>query len=92
MQLGKLNGRTGDESLLITVRSDPTHFNAPLVYRTGERVDEFCNLGLKASPEEIGTRMEGYMISGVSGAYLCIYKCFADFCMKVSSRTTLKFC
>lgn len=67
LQLAKLNGRTGDESLLVLVRSDSTHFNAPLVYRTGERVDEFCNLGLKASSEDIGIRMEGYMISGVSG-------------------------
>lgn len=66
LQLRKLNGRTGDESLLVVVRSDTTHFNGPLVYRTGERVDEFCNLGLKMAPEDIGTRMEGYMISGVS--------------------------
>ncbi len=67
MQLARLNARTGDESILITVRADTSHFNPPEVYTTSKRVDDFFDTGIKVPREEVAARMEGYMISGVEG-------------------------
>ncbi|KAJ3728322.1 hypothetical protein C8R42DRAFT_560244, partial [Lentinula raphanica] len=65
--LACLSVRTGDESILISVHSDVSHFNAPRVYATSDRVFEFFALAFKVRPEELGKRMEGYMLSGIEG-------------------------
>ncbi|KAJ3831296.1 hypothetical protein F5878DRAFT_549720 [Lentinula raphanica] len=58
---------TGNESILITVRSDLSHFNAPRIVVSSNRVVEFFSLAFKMGPDELGKRMEGYMLSGIEG-------------------------
>ncbi|KAJ3725501.1 hypothetical protein C8R42DRAFT_575693 [Lentinula raphanica] len=65
--LMRLAMRTGNESILITVRSDLSHFNAPRIVVSSNRVVEFFSLAFKMGPDELGKRMEGYMLSGIEG-------------------------
>ncbi|KAJ3720929.1 hypothetical protein C8R42DRAFT_551517, partial [Lentinula raphanica] len=65
--LTRLAMRTGDQSFLLTVRSDSGHFNQPRVFVTSDRVTEFFALAFKLRPEELSKRMEGYMLSGIEG-------------------------
>ncbi|KAJ3817587.1 hypothetical protein F5880DRAFT_1618140 [Lentinula raphanica] len=58
---------TGNKSILISVRSDLSHFNAPRVVVSSNRVVEFFSLAFKMGPDELGKRMEGYMLSGIEG-------------------------
>ncbi|KAJ3832268.1 hypothetical protein F5878DRAFT_666726 [Lentinula raphanica] len=65
--LTRLGMRTGDQSILITVRSDSGHFNQPRVFVSSDRVTEFFALAFKLGPDELSKRMEGYMLSGIEG-------------------------
>ncbi|KAJ3751887.1 hypothetical protein EV360DRAFT_10603, partial [Lentinula raphanica] len=65
--LMRLAMRTGNESILISVRSDLSHFNAPRVVVSSNRIVEFFSLAFKMGPDELGKRMEGYMLSGIEG-------------------------
>ncbi|KAK7434981.1 hypothetical protein VKT23_019886 [Stygiomarasmius scandens] len=67
LMLQRLNSRTGVESIVITVWSNSEHFNPPEAWVTSERVASFFELAFKQTPHAIGSRLEGYCISGVEG-------------------------
>ncbi|KAF9075292.1 hypothetical protein BDP27DRAFT_1157885, partial [Rhodocollybia butyracea] len=65
--LKRLNMRTGDEHLLITTRGNNKVFHKPYIFTSSNRVVEFFSNAFKETPEDMGYRMDSFMVSGVEG-------------------------
>ncbi|KAE9392163.1 hypothetical protein BT96DRAFT_778287, partial [Gymnopus androsaceus JB14] len=65
--LKRLNMRTGDEALLIITSGSLERAHRPYVVTTGPRVDSFCTEVLKLIPDDIGAKMDGFMVTGIEG-------------------------
>ena len=66
-KLKRLNMRTGDEALLIITSGSLERAHRPYVVTTGPRVDSFCTEVLKLIPDDIGAKMDGFMVTGIEG-------------------------
>ena len=69
-QLGNLVTRTGVEAALVVVRADPAQYSRPYVWRSSQRVTDFFNLARIGTLEDLASRMEGFLSSGVEGQHL----------------------
>ena len=67
VQLEFMSERTGTQVLLIGVRSEPDHYNGPFILFTDDRIRLFTELRLKHTLEELAQRLEGFLVSGVTG-------------------------
>ncbi|KAK7441181.1 hypothetical protein VKT23_016662 [Stygiomarasmius scandens] len=67
VSLQRLNAHTNMESILISVRSNLDHFNAPEVFVTSEHVKEFFDVVIRQTPADLASRLEGHCISGIEG-------------------------
>lgn len=59
--------RTGDEALLVITNGSLDRAHKPYVFTTGPRVDNFCNTVLKLIPDDLGAKMDGFMVTGIEG-------------------------
>jgi len=59
--------RTGDEALLIITSGSLERAHRPYVVTTGPRVDSFCAEVLKLIPDDVGAKMDGFMVAGIEG-------------------------
>lgn len=66
-KLKHLNMRTGDEALLVITNSSLDRAHKPYVFTTGPCVDNFCNTVLKLIPDDLGAKMDGFMVTGIEG-------------------------
>lgn len=66
-QLKRLNMRTGDEHLLISTRGNNKVFHKPYIFTSSNRVVEFFTNAYKEPPEDMGYRMDAFMVAGVEG-------------------------
>ncbi|KAE9401741.1 hypothetical protein BT96DRAFT_991898 [Gymnopus androsaceus JB14] len=58
-----LNMHTGDEALLIITSGSLEQAHRPYAVTTGPRVDSFCTEVLKLIPDNIGAKMDGFMVT-----------------------------
>ncbi|KIY50113.1 hypothetical protein FISHEDRAFT_72018 [Fistulina hepatica ATCC 64428] len=65
--LDKLAERTGAQSILVVVWSDPADMNCPMVHGTSEKTQNFFLLTVNKTVEDFARRFEGYILSGVDG-------------------------
>ncbi|KAG6835636.1 hypothetical protein H0H93_016289 [Arthromyces matolae] len=66
-ELLRLNARTGAHALAVVVRGDREQYNRPFVLITSQRVNDFMDMTLQLTAEELGERLEAFMLSGVQG-------------------------
>ncbi|KIY46239.1 hypothetical protein FISHEDRAFT_75843 [Fistulina hepatica ATCC 64428] len=73
-ELDKLSQQTGAESVLITVHSDNSHFNLPIIHTTTEKAINFFELTFNKSLSEVAHKYEAFLLSGVEGIVRTAYK------------------
>ncbi|KIY46450.1 hypothetical protein FISHEDRAFT_75609 [Fistulina hepatica ATCC 64428] len=76
--LDKLSERTGAQSVLIIVRSDPADMNCPMVHGTSEKTQNFFLLTLNKTVEDFARRFEGYVLSGIDGMVKTVHQEYMD--------------
>lgn len=59
--------RTGDEALLVITNGSLERAHKPYIFTTGPRVDNFCTSVLKLIPNDLGAKMDGFMVTGIEG-------------------------
>ena len=59
--------RTGDEALLVVTSSSLEQSHKPYVATTGPRIDSFCAKVLKLIPDDVGAKMDAFMVTGIEG-------------------------
>ena len=67
MQLRDLWMRTGTESLLFMVRSDPSHYNRPTVVESSDRLGKFFKLCFNQLPNQWILKLETHCVKGIEG-------------------------
>ncbi|TFY51827.1 hypothetical protein EVJ58_g10358 [Rhodofomes roseus] len=58
--------RTGVQAMLVTTRGQPDDWSKPHVFYTSDAIPEFFNLFTKCTLSQFVTRLEAYIVSGVS--------------------------
>ncbi|KAH7904201.1 hypothetical protein BJ138DRAFT_1239951 [Hygrophoropsis aurantiaca] len=66
-ELTSLTARTGNVHVFIGVRNDQDHYSRPYVYVSDDRIADFFQLAVNQTVNDIATRLEAYLISGVTG-------------------------
>ena len=67
LQLSELHGRTGTEAVIIAVRSSEDHFNVPEFWASSRRAEDFVNMSLGVSINDIAPQFEAFVFSGLKG-------------------------
>lgn len=67
LQLRRLHTRTGIEVAVIGVKSDRTQYTQAMTFGTSPRVQDFFQLSLGTTMDDISASFEAYCVSGVSG-------------------------
>ena len=58
---------TGDEALLIITSGSVEHSHRPYIATTSRHVDNFCSEVLKLIPDDVGAKMDGFMVTRIEG-------------------------